>query len=455
MVRLPSANFRARSARQAPDAPPRVPDARNADARSADAEADAPEADAPAAGARDAEVRDAGPARSPRQRLRRLPGAVSRALAGPAAVVCVAVGWVLTVLLLVVAATDATTILLCTVVAVSIIAMLRSHRQLSGLHGRIGQGQERIRRMERQLGQTQRTLEKLASARNDALAKQLSQTTTKAVKQGVEGLRRSMVREVTTAYHELEALQNLYAMVPVGRRVPPLRGWAASPDLLLLLVELLRAERPRLMVECGSGASTLWAALAIRRFGLDTRVVALEHDAAYAQQTTELLAAHGVAGLAEVRHAPLEPVELDGQTWQWYSRDGWADLEGIGLLFVDGPPGKTGPHARYPALPVLGGRLAGDALIVLDDLIRVEEQEIVERWLAADPTVTERRIKLEKDASLLRRRAAGPWVGSPRPQRDGQDAPRDGQADGRKPTGGGGGVGAGLGTGRVNGRGKP
>ena len=67
-------------------------------------------------------------------------------------------------------------------------------------------------------------------------------------------------------------------MLPASDVLPSTRGWAASPDLLLVLVDLMITERPSLVVECGSGASTLWLALAMRRFKIDGRIVALDHD---------------------------------------------------------------------------------------------------------------------------------------------------------------------------------
>ena len=54
----------------------------------------------------------------------------------------------------------------------------------------------------------------------------------------------------------------------------------------------------------------------------------------------------------------------------------------IDLLVVDGPPAfAVGfAHARYPALPVLRDRLAPGATVVLDDVERPGEQEVLRRW---------------------------------------------------------------------------
>jgi predicted O-methyltransferase YrrM len=214
---------------------------------------------------------------------------------------------------------------------------------------------------------------------------------------------REVKAEINQSFRQLEALQNLSAVLPASDLVPPTRVWAASPDLLVVLVDLVITERPSLVVECGSGASTLWLALAMRRFGIGGRIIALDHDPVFGGRTRDLLARHGVGDLAEVRDAPLEDVSVDGQVYSWYARRAWEDLKGIDLLFVDGPPATTGHQARYPALPLLSERLSPGATAVLDDLIVPDMQEVLRRWLDAYPDFGSEILELEKKAAVLRR----------------------------------------------------
>jgi predicted O-methyltransferase YrrM len=209
--------------------------------------------------------------------------------------------------------------------------------------------------------------------------------------------------QMRQTFRQLEALQNLTAMVPAGDVLPATRGWAASPDLLLTLVDLVVTERPSLIVECGSGASTLWLALAMRRFGIDGRIIALDHDPVFCRRTRDFLARHDVLDLAEVRDAPLESFNLDGDTYSWYSRQAWEDLAGIDLLFVDGPPAATGQQARYPALPLLSKSLSPVATIVLDDLVVPDMQAVLRLWLDAYPGFSSELLPLEKQAAVLRK----------------------------------------------------
>jgi predicted O-methyltransferase YrrM len=211
--------------------------------------------------------------------------------------------------------------------------------------------------------------------------------------------------ELRQTFRQVEALANLSAMLPVSDVLPATRGWAASPDLILVLVDQVIAQRPSLIVECGSGASTLWLALALRRFGIDGRIVALEHDPVFAAKTRDFLARHGVGDLAEVRAAPLEYLSLADGAYPWYARRAWKDLTGIDLLFVDGPPAATGAKARYPALPSLREALNPVSTVVLDDLVVPDMQETLRLWLDAYPEFTAAVLPLEKQAALLRKAA--------------------------------------------------
>lgn len=190
------------------------------------------------------------------------------------------------------------------------------------------------------------------------------------------------------------------ALQPSGP-IPPGDSWAAAPDLLLHLVEQIRSRRPALIVELGSGTSTLWLATALRTFGIPGRVVSLEHDPGYREQTAQGLGRLGLGDFAEVRLAPLEQFTVQGGTWPWYAASAWRDLRGCGLLFVDGPPGWSAPLARYPAVPLLADALVPGAAVFLDDHDRADEQAIVTRWLQQYPAWSLERLAHRKGTAVL------------------------------------------------------
>ena len=206
-------------------------------------------------------------------------------------------------------------------------------------------------------------------------------------------------------FRQVEALLALYRDVDPVVGFPRTRPWAASPDLLLYLFGTVGSRRGSLVVECGSGLSTVVFAYALRSVGTG-RVIALEHDAEYAERTRDLLDRHGVSEWAEVRFAPLQPVMLEGEEWPWYSGDALPDGL-IDLLFVDGPPGSVREQSRFPALPMLRDRLAAGGIVVMDDYRRSDERAVVERWMAAYPDLDLETIDHEKGTAILRRRETG------------------------------------------------
>jgi predicted O-methyltransferase YrrM len=181
---------------------------------------------------------------------------------------------------------------------------------------------------------------------------------------------------------ELEGLHQLYAGFLPRAPMPSSGQWALNPTDLLALLHLIEQRRPRLVLELGSGTSTVWIAYALERIG--GRLISLDHDPGYAEQTRTMLRAHGLTGVAEVRDAPLSPVEVRGADFDWYAAAALTGVDGVDLLLVDGPPGSTGPMSRYPALDMLRGKLSRHATVVLDDISRDDEQETLRRWAQED-----------------------------------------------------------------------
>lgn len=177
---------------------------------------------------------------------------------------------------------------------------------------------------------------------------------------------------------QVEALLDLYVVVGPSSSMPTTQGWAAAPATMRAVVRTALERAPSLVVECGSGSSSVWLGHVVRRQG--GRVVALEHRADYAERTRALVRTHGLEGVVDVRLARLTPVAVAGESYRWYDPAAWSDLRGAEMVFVDGPPGSTGPQARFPALPLLRDHCAEGAVFLLDDTARPDEREVRRRW---------------------------------------------------------------------------
>lgn len=199
-----------------------------------------------------------------------------------------------------------------------------------------------------------------------------------ATKTQADRLSDAIHREIFNLFRQLESLGGLYVAVRPEIQLPPTRDWAASPDLLLYLYTSVRALRPRLVLECGSGVSTVVLAYALRANG-SGQLISLEHLAEYRETTLSWISDHGLDSWVDVRLAPLSQVRIAGELWPWYSIDQLPEAQ-VDLLLVDGPPGTTRQQARFPALPILADRLSPGALVILDDTYRSQEASVAEKW---------------------------------------------------------------------------
>lgn len=223
---------------------------------------------------------------------------------------------------------------------------------------------------------------------------ELSRTISRGLRQAGHGndlLLRAQSREI-------EAMFQLFRDVAFRAPMPSSGDFALNPTDLLEVLHLVRLRRPQLVVELGSGTSTVWLAYALEQVG--GRLVSLDHDEEYCAKTRALLSAHGLTGVAEVRLAPLTELTVDGRPFRWYDQEKLTDLRNIDLLLIDGPPAATGPDARFPAMHTLESRLSPVATIVLDDANRPDEQEAIRRWTEAIPALTPTPATLGRHAVL-------------------------------------------------------
>ena len=203
-------------------------------------------------------------------------------------------------------------------------------------------------------------------------------------------------------YQQLEALISITSILPLRSPLPPMRGWAISPDFgVLLLAEILK-KKPQRVLELGSGVSTLLIAYGLEKTG-HGKVVSFDHDLNYCEKSRDRVTEHQLGNIAEVVHAPLKEVRLNQGNWDWYDTARIDPDFKIDLLVIDGPPGQIQDISRYPALPLLHEYFSDDMTILLDDARRTDEQTIVNMWTREFPEFDHEYIAAEKGAAVLRR----------------------------------------------------
>jgi predicted O-methyltransferase YrrM len=206
-------------------------------------------------------------------------------------------------------------------------------------------------------------------------------------KLSVENKKNSMI-----AYRQTEAFNQLTNLLDFKAAIPATRSWAASPDLLLTISEIVKKNRPGLVVELGSGISTLVTAKSGAR-----KIVSIDNSDAWGAKTVALLKEHKVRGV-DVRIAPLRPYANGSE---WYDLDAIKDLKKIDLLIVDGPPGSKNPEARYPALQQFKDKLSPSAIVVIDDVNREGERKLAEDFAKALPNHELTILDHEKGTAII------------------------------------------------------
>ena len=172
--------------------------------------------------------------------------------------------------------------------------------------------------------------------------------------------------------------------------------------LLQILAQEVARIRPRMIVECGSGVSTLVMAKALHSCGLkDSRIIALEHEEVYQKRTKAWLSHEKVDEYAKVLLAPIGPGGwfLAEQAGLWTS-GAWSEA-GLGaaridLLFVDGPPR---PYSREPAIQYFRPWLQLGAVVIVPDLNK--DRTMFARWRVAYPEMKASEWETDRGAGCL------------------------------------------------------
>ncbi|MBA4040741.1 MAG: hypothetical protein C0456_18685 [Hyphomonas sp.] len=155
--------------------------------------------------------------------------------------------------------------------------------------------------------------------------------------------------------------------------LPHLGSWKADTYLLHRIVDEIETRQPQVVVELGSGATSLVIAKALSLHGRGCLHSYDQHEP-FVRQMEEWLAEHELA--ARFYHAPLGERDL---AWPGL----WYDLPEIpatiDMLIIDGPPWAVHPFARGMA-ERLFDRVVSGGIVLLDDAARPGERIVARRW---------------------------------------------------------------------------
>lgn len=182
--------------------------------------------------------------------------------------------------------------------------------------------------------------------------------------------------------------------------LPPPTGWAADSDILVELSRIVALSKPKIVVEVGSGLSTMVIAALLRDNG-SGHLISIDHDADYAKATFQSLELARLESHVEMLVAPLRKQPLSNCEAGWYDLSSASIPETINLVFIDGPPAALDRNIREPALDFFWPRLAKHGHIVFDDADRNAETAFIDRWLSRHPDASVRRPVTLKGCAII------------------------------------------------------
>jgi predicted O-methyltransferase YrrM len=157
--------------------------------------------------------------------------------------------------------------------------------------------------------------------------------------------------------------------------------WTLDAAAIATLCKTIELNRPNLVLELGSGLSTIVIASILRKNG--GMLISIDHDPIYAEKTKEYLIANGLLDFVDLRLSRISA--CNNKSGVWYDESVFEDINDINVLIIDGPPATISGDIRMHALRVLSARMALGGYIIFDDVDRAEERRLVEAWKSAVP----------------------------------------------------------------------
>lgn len=159
--------------------------------------------------------------------------------------------------------------------------------------------------------------------------------------------------------------------------------WTIGADSIDLLRRFIEVERPRTVLEFGSGVSTVCLAFFMAELVPEGRLISIEQSEDELERTRQLVDQTPTHVPVHMLHAPLEQRSTDGMSVSTYGIDP-VDLRhvldgaSVDMVFIDGPAAESG--ARFATYPLVRELVRSGALVLMDDAFRDGELGAAQRW---------------------------------------------------------------------------
>ena len=209
---------------------------------------------------------------------------------------------------------------------------------------------------------------------------------------------RSAVQVLSRSPDPLFSTQNYSqssgASLPIQELAEVLRDdllgvWALDGDTISFLWKVIQRDRPKVIVECGAGVSTLVFAKGLQKYGFGSTnfasLLSIEQNLWFKEAVEHRLEACGLKDCVTVLHTPISK-EGDYQLDANHLREHLGS-EKVDWLIIDGPAGPEG--CRLSTLPFLARFCRPGARWFLDDAFRDGELGMLNQWSSLSGIVVE------------------------------------------------------------------
>lgn len=225
---------------------------------------------------------------------------------------------------------------------------------------------------------------------NDLSLTDISVTLTDKLVEVNKELRSALRYSSSNTVRQIENFISVDRFLNEGRKPLSFHDWPISPDIALYLLNKLLEEEFDLIIELGSGTSTVLISKTLQQLKrTKTKFYSFEHNEKYKAKTLKSLSEVGEEYF-NVVHAPLSMIEIDNCDYHYYSipDEIFSYLNSLkinkyfkAMILVDGPPGGLNALARLPALYVFSDIIKNsNSTVVIDDANRIDEKKILDIW---------------------------------------------------------------------------
>lgn len=185
---------------------------------------------------------------------------------------------------------------------------------------------------------------------------------------------------------ELENLRSSIELHNIINTYIPWTKSALDPTTIKIILNDILINNRSVIVECGSGISTLFIGSILNQHSLTgCKVYSIDHNKEWIDIINRYINILGIKDYVELIHAPLKPFENEFKNVSWYDTTILSNKLGsitINQLIVDGPPAylKEIEFSRFPAVPFFKSKLSEEFIIFLDDTDRKGERSILKKW---------------------------------------------------------------------------